>query len=144
MMGWVFITGGCSSKPLLPKSKQFFTTFTYSFLPPLNAERLILAVQLLLLRKGIRNFTDCLVGDDCCHLILTSISVTAQSDNIHGEEGHYHTPWLDYELNMRTHQCITEISVFPFNLTSPFISSQINLILPGKFLNISALIFPDF
>ena len=34
MMGWVFITAGCSSKPLLPKSKQFFTTYTYSFLPP--------------------------------------------------------------------------------------------------------------
>lgn len=39
-----------------------------------------------MLRKGIPSFTDCLVGDDCCHLILTSISVTAQSDNIHGEE----------------------------------------------------------
>ena len=39
-----------------------------------------------MLRKGIPSFTDCLVGDDCCHLILTSISVTAQSDNIHGEQ----------------------------------------------------------
>lgn len=72
-----------------------------------------------MLRKGIPSFTDCLVGDDCCHLILTSISVTAQSDNIHGEEEEGALSYLDWttliqDPSLRTSESIVDMSVFPF------------------------------
>ena len=79
-----------------------------------------------MLRKGIPSFTDCLVGDDCCHLILTSISVTAPSDNIHGdEESLSHTLTglrAQYEDIMesvsRRHQCISFQSYISFYILS--------------------------
>ena len=75
-----------------------------------------------MLRKGIPSFTDCLVGDDCCHLILTSISVTAQSDNIHGEEeGSLSSTETGLHIYIHRDSESKDISGFPFNHRSCYI-----------------------
>ena len=74
--GWLLIKTSSS------KIQTIFHHIYLLFSPTLN--EYLQQYRFCCCEKGIRNFTDCLIGDDCCHLILTSISVTAPSDNIHG------------------------------------------------------------
>ena len=103
--GLRYLSRVAAHQNLFFQNKLFFTAFTYTLFSshprtrilPLTAAGCGEPSSLYDAKRYPEFYWLCLVGDDCCHLILTSISVTAQSDNIHGEEeGSLSPAYLDW------------------------------------------------